>query len=81
MSVRIETEHGVFTSNEVTGQTAEQVYQEWLNREQIDICPPKTIEQQIQEMYSKIKSNEEANASLAQYVSDLEIQLMEGGAL
>ena len=27
---RIETEHGIFTANETTGQTAEEVYQEWL---------------------------------------------------
>lgn len=26
----LETEHGIFTSNEVTGQSAEEVYQEWL---------------------------------------------------
>lgn len=26
----IETEHGIFNNNEVTGQTAEEVYQEWL---------------------------------------------------
>lgn len=28
---RIETEHGIFTNNEETGQTAEEVYQEWEN--------------------------------------------------
>ena len=27
---KIETEHGIFTENETTGQTAEQVYAEWL---------------------------------------------------
>ena len=24
------TEHGIFTNNEITGQTAEEVYQEWI---------------------------------------------------
>lgn len=27
---QIQTEHGRFTSNEVTGQTADEVYREWL---------------------------------------------------
>lgn len=27
---KINTEHGVFTSNEVTGETAEEVYNKWL---------------------------------------------------
>lgn len=27
---RLETEHGMFTNNEVTEQTAEEVYQDWL---------------------------------------------------
>lgn len=26
----ITTKHGIFTSNEITGKTAEEVYQEWL---------------------------------------------------
>lgn len=27
---RLETEHGIFTANHITGQTAKEVYQEWL---------------------------------------------------
>lgn len=27
---QIQTEYGIFTNNNVTGQTAEEVYQEWL---------------------------------------------------
>lgn len=27
---KIETDHGIFTNNEVRGQTAEEVYQKWL---------------------------------------------------
>jgi hypothetical protein len=30
---KIETEHGTFTNNEVTGQTAEEVYQEYLQQQ------------------------------------------------
>lgn len=29
--IEISTEHGIFTDNEETGQTAEEVYQEWLD--------------------------------------------------
>lgn len=28
---QLQTEHGIFTNNEVTGQTAEEVYQNWLS--------------------------------------------------
>lgn len=28
---KLKTEHGIFTDNEETGQTAEEVYQEWLD--------------------------------------------------
>lgn len=27
---QLQTEHGIFTNNEVTGQTAQEVYEEWL---------------------------------------------------
>lgn len=35
----IETEHGIFTENKITGETPEEVYQSWLDSQQIDICP------------------------------------------
>ena len=68
---RIETEHGFFTNNEVTGQTAQEVYQEWLEKyyyfidgewvkkEQIDICPPKTLEQRLEEAEQKLVETEQ----------------------
>lgn len=31
---QLETEHGIFTNNEVTGQTAEEIYQEWLENKE-----------------------------------------------
>lgn len=88
----LKTEHGIFTNNEELNKTATEVYQEWLNTyfdfidgqwvpKQIDILPTKTLEEQIAEIYQKINANTQANESLAQYVSDLEIQLYEGGAL
>ena len=40
---RIKTEHGIFTSNEITGKSAEEVYKEWLTNKdkQIDILSVK----------------------------------------
>jgi len=43
--MEIETEHGVFTNNKITRQTAEQVYQEWLGNK--DKAP--IIEMPLQE--------------------------------
>lgn len=41
---KIETEHGVFTENTETGQTAEQVYAEWLeNRDK----PPQPTQEEL----------------------------------
>ena len=40
---KINTEHGIFTNNELTGQTAEEVYQEWLKSKD---KPPKPSERE-----------------------------------
>lgn len=51
--MQIETEHGPFTSNKKTEQTAQEVYKEWLeNKDKIDNCP------------SPPPSNEELNNQL-----------------
>lgn len=43
---RLETEHGIFTSNHVNGESAEEVYAKWLaNKDnKIDSSPVKTNE-------------------------------------
>lgn len=38
----LETEHGPFTNNTVTGETALQVYQSWLSTKDIPIVKPQT---------------------------------------
>ena len=43
---KIETEHGTFTNNDVTGQTAEEVYQEWLKNK--DKTPQPTAEDRLE---------------------------------
>ena len=48
---KIETEHGIFTENTTTGQTAEEVYAEWLvNKDK----PPQPTEIEI--LQSKLNS-------------------------
>ncbi len=71
---------GHITLDEFT-EYANLTEEEKAKHEQIDILPTKTLEEQIAEIYQKINANTQANESLAQYVSDLEIQLYEGGAL
>lgn len=63
---QLETEHGVFTNNEVTGQTAEEVYQEWLDNKdkQIDICPTKTTEEKLEELIGQVSLMDELIANL-----------------
>lgn len=61
---KIQTEHGIFTNNEITGQTAEEVYAEYL--EQIDNCsePPKTNQELTEEnklLKQQIQALTEAN--------------------
>lgn len=60
----IETEHGIFTENTTTGQTAQEVYQEWLDSKQIDICPPKTTEQKLEELVTQVTVMDEIIANL-----------------
>lgn len=43
--MRIENEYGIFTSNDSTGQTAQEVYDEWLVNK--NKPPQPTLEEQI----------------------------------
>lgn len=43
---QIQTEHGIFTNNDITGQIAEEVYQEWLANK--DKPQPPTVEERIE---------------------------------
>ena len=38
---KLQTEHGVFTNNEETGQNAQEVYQEWLKNKDKPPMPTK----------------------------------------
>lgn len=49
----IETEHGIFTDNDVTGQAAQEVYEEWLaNRDKKPVKLP--TEQERIEMLEQV---------------------------
>ncbi|ADZ82717.1 hypothetical protein Clole_0985 [Cellulosilyticum lentocellum DSM 5427] len=66
----LRNKHGIFTNNETTGQTAEEVYAQYLNDyfdlidgeyvpKQIDICPEPTTEEKLNELiaeYNELKS-------------------------
>lgn len=61
----MENEHGIFTDNELTGQTAEEVYQEWfINKDnptepqpnKIDICLT-PVEQAIATLAMQVAKN------------------------
>ena len=39
----LQTEHGIFTDNELTKQTAEEVYQEWLKRIDISVVKEEKV--------------------------------------
>ena len=42
----LQTEHGIFANNEETGQTAQEVYEEWLANKDKPLEP--TLEERIQ---------------------------------
>lgn len=44
MLEKIETLHGIFTSNEFTGQTAQEVYDEWIENKD---KPPEPTENEV----------------------------------
>ena len=64
---KIETEHGIFTNNEVTGQSAEEVYQEWLENKD---KPPQPTEIEMQQQIIN---------TLGQELAQLKLQFMIGG--
>lgn len=49
----IKTEHGIFTDlKDRDGnviKTAQEYYEWWLEQNKIDICPPKTLEERLEE--------------------------------
>lgn len=49
---KLETEHGIFTANHITGETAEEVYKRYLasKENKIDICDEPTEEERITQL-------------------------------
>lgn len=61
----LRNKHGIFTNNETTGQTAEEVYAQYLNDyfdlidgeyvpKQIDICPEPTIQEEVESLKEQV---------------------------
>lgn len=66
MDIKIlKNEHGTFTNNPKTGETAEEAYQVYLKQleNKIDICPKQTVEEKI--------------IILEKTIANLEIELLE----
>lgn len=61
----LETPHGLFTSNPVTGQTAQEVYDEYLYSLEHPQPVPPTIEERITAL-------EAENATLKEYIKSVE---------
>lgn len=56
----LETDIGIFTDNKALRLTAKEVYEKELKRrEQIDICPTKTLEERLEEAEQKLAESEE----------------------
>lgn len=83
---QLQTEHGIFTNNEITGQTAQEVYQEWLSNRDNPLQPPTEIELlgqqntdlEIQSIMQgqHITDLEIQNIMLGQMVTDMELKIL-----
>lgn len=61
---KLQTEHGVFTNNELTGQTAQEVYDEWLlNKDK----PPQPTE--IERLKQQFETQNQAIAELTMMIA------------
>ena len=70
----LETEHGIFTNNEKTGETAEEVYERFLANKDKPLEPPKTNEElqeeikvlksQIDEIHERLCTQQEMSATV-----------------
>ena len=64
----LETEHGIFTSNEYLGLTAQEVYEKWL----YDKENPKPIEPTLEE---QVELLQEENKALNERLNEYEIMM------
>lgn len=71
----LKTIYGTFTDNEITGQTAEEVYEQWLENKDKTIEKEPTTQEQINAQL--LKDNAEQKILIAQLTK--EIALLKGG--
>lgn len=78
----LETEHGIFTNNEKTGETAEEVYARYLASKDNPLEPPKTNEElqeeikalksQIDEIHERLCTQQEMSSTVIAHVFGME---------
>ena len=71
----IQTEHGIFTSNEYLGLTAQEVYEKWLHDKENPSEPVPTIEELIEEQESKILTLQEENKTLREELTQIQTSI------
>ena len=71
----IQTEHGVFTSNEYLGLTAQEVYEKWLYDKENPSEPVPTIEELVKEQESKILALQEENKVLREELTQIQTSI------
>ena len=64
----IQTEHGLFTSNEYLGLTAQEVYEKWLYDKENPSKPVPTIEELV-------KTLQEENQALKEEITQIQISI------
>ena len=79
----LETEHGIFTSNEKTGETAEEVYARYLASKDNPLEPPKTNEElqeeikvlksQLDEIHERLCTQQEMSSTVIAHVFGTEV--------
>ena len=79
----LETEHGIFTNNEKTGETAEEVYARYLASKDNPLEPPKTNEElqeeikalksQIDEIHERLCTQQEMSSAVIAHVFGTEV--------
>lgn len=70
---RIKTEHGIFTSNEIIGKTAQEVYENWLANKDVTINPDiKNIKtnEELQAENDKLKAQLDAEKKNGEFLED-----------
>ena len=71
----IQTEHGIFTSNEYLGLTAQEVYEKWLYDKENPSEPIPTLEELVKLQDEKILTLQEENKTLREELTQVQTSI------